>query len=66
MSTLFLTRTRVIVYKYYIEVRKELIITATLLLKCLYQVRKVSGHVFVCEGIDFDSLYDFDIDFGIE
>jgi len=26
----------------------------------------VSRHVFVCEGIDFDSFYDFDIDFGIE
>ena len=37
-----------------------------LLLKCLYQVRKVSGHVFMCEGINFDSFHDFDIDFGIE
>ena len=22
--------------------------------------------LFVCEGIDFDSFHDFDIDFGIE
>jgi hypothetical protein len=37
-------------------------------MKFIYQIRKVilSGHVFVCEGIDFDSFYDFDIDFGIE
>jgi hypothetical protein len=66
MSTLFLTRTRVIIHKYYIEVREEWVIPATFLLKCLYQIKKVSGHVFVCEGIDFDSFYDFDIDFGME
>jgi hypothetical protein len=47
-------------------VREEWVIPATLLLKYLYQVRKVGGHAFVCEGIDFDSFYDFDIDFGIE
>jgi hypothetical protein len=61
-----MTRTRVIVHRYYIEVMEEWVIPATLLLKCLYQVRKVSCRVFVCEGIDFDSFYDFDIDLGIE
>jgi len=31
------------------------------LLKCLFQSRKVSGHVFVSLGIDFAAFYDFDI-----
>jgi len=46
ISALFGTRTRVIVYKYYIEVREEWVNPATFLMKCLYQVRKVSGHVY--------------------
>jgi len=36
----------------------------------MYQIRKVSGHVFVCyvmylcvKGIDVDSFYDFLLDF---
>ena len=32
------------------------------LLKCLYQARKVIGHVFVCCGLDSTSFYDLLLD----
>jgi len=36
-----------------------------MLLKCLYQARKVSGRVYMCtRGIDFASFYDLSIGIG--
>jgi hypothetical protein len=30
-------------------------------MKCLYQIWKVIGYVFLCSDIDFASFYDLDI-----
>jgi hypothetical protein len=41
----------------------KLVLPRHFLLKCLYQARKMSGHVFVCYGFQFYIflLFDFEI-----
>ena len=39
--------------------------TSPHLLRCMYQARKVSGHVLCVSGIEFPSFYDFAMHFGL-
>jgi len=47
-----------------VEVWANKISPSAFLLKCMFQVRKVRGHIYICvRGIGFGSFYDFSIRF---